>query len=74
MSRLTPSWELGGSAGLARLLPADVPRAQLGPMVPEVPRAALMRLRNAGSASLAAALPSLHVACFIARGVQASEY
>ena len=48
------------SIGFALLLPADVPRGRPGPVGADVPRAALTRLRKAGSKSLAAASFSLH--------------
>jgi len=48
------------SIGFALLLPADVPRGRPGPVGTDVPRAALTRLRKAGSTSLAAASFSLH--------------
>ena len=58
--RRTPSGQPDGSAGLALFVPADVARARPGAEEVEMPRAALTRLKNAGSTSLAAASPSLH--------------
>lgn len=55
----TPSWHSKGSTALVRLVPADVARAREGAAGAAMPRAARTRLRNAGSASLAAASSSL---------------